>query len=109
MVNAAHDCADGGLYVTLAEMGMTANLGFDVATNSQFRKDAFLFGEVQGRVVVTVSSYMNAKFLAFIEDFNVPSEKLGEVSANDFVIDGESFGNVSFCKDIYDNALASNF
>jgi phosphoribosylformylglycinamidine synthase subunit PurL len=109
MINAAHDCADGGLFITLAEMGMTANLGFDVKTNSHFRKDAFLFGEAQGRVVVSVPNDMNAKFEAFVEGESVPCEKIGAVKDADFVIDSESFGNVSFCKDIYDNALASNF
>ena len=46
LVNAAHDCADGGLFVTLSEMGYPNNIGFDVATDSELRKDAFLFGEV---------------------------------------------------------------
>ena len=52
---------------------------------------------------------MNTKFLAFIEDFNVPSEYLGKVVASDFIVDSDLFGSVSFCKDLYDNALASNF
>ena len=109
LVNAAHDCADGGLFVTLAEMGMTANLGFDVNSNSKFRKDAFLFGEVQGRVVVTVSDELITDFESFTKDFDVPFENIGNVVDSDFIIDSESFGNVVFCKDLYDNALASNF
>ena len=43
-INAAHDCADGGLFVSLVEMALHSNLGFDVKTNESIRKDAFLFG-----------------------------------------------------------------
>jgi phosphoribosylformylglycinamidine synthase len=53
-VESAHDCSDGGLFVTLVESGMKNGLGFDISTDKNIRKDAFLFGEAQSRVVVTV-------------------------------------------------------
>ncbi|MGY8927264.1 MAG: AIR synthase related protein, partial [Flavobacteriales bacterium] len=49
-INAAHDVADGGLFVTLTEMSIPRELGFDIVTDSEVREDAFLFGEGQGRV-----------------------------------------------------------
>ncbi|MEY3439094.1 MAG: hypothetical protein RL265_1679, partial [Bacteroidota bacterium] len=55
LINAAHDVSDGGLYITLVEMSMPRELGFDIVTDSEIREDAFLFGEGQGRVVITVS------------------------------------------------------
>ena len=27
MINAAHDCADGGLFISIVEMAMSSNLG----------------------------------------------------------------------------------
>ncbi|MGB0424668.1 MAG: phosphoribosylformylglycinamidine synthase subunit PurL, partial [Flavobacteriales bacterium] len=42
-INAAHDVSNGGLYVTLVEMGLNNNLGFDIVSDSDVRKDAFLF------------------------------------------------------------------
>ncbi|MFM1932181.1 MAG: hypothetical protein RL226_1484, partial [Bacteroidota bacterium] len=47
-INAAHDVSDGGLYTCLVEMGLVSGLGFDIVSDSEIRKDAFLFGEAQG-------------------------------------------------------------
>jgi len=52
-IQAAHDVADGGLFVSLLEMAMPNGLGFDVVTDDDIRLDAFLFGEGQGRIVVS--------------------------------------------------------
>src|SRR5690606_11096507 len=35
LINAAHDCADGGLCVTLTEMAMPNKSGFDIVTHSE--------------------------------------------------------------------------
>jgi phosphoribosylformylglycinamidine (FGAM) synthase-like enzyme len=58
VVQSAHDVADGGLYIALVESAMPNGLGFDIETDSSIRKDAFLFGEAQGRVVVSVLRLM---------------------------------------------------
>ena len=63
LINAAHDCADGGLFVTLFEMGLNNGLGFDVITDSEIREDAFLFGEAQGRVVITLNEDSEEEFI----------------------------------------------
>ena len=52
LINAAHDVSDGGLYVTLVEMSLNRNLGFDIVTDSEIREDAFLFGEGQGGLLL---------------------------------------------------------
>src|SRR4030095_12633138 len=54
-IRSAHDLSEGGLFTTLCESGCTRELGFSVQTKSTIRKDAFLFGEGQGRVIVTVT------------------------------------------------------
>jgi phosphoribosylformylglycinamidine synthase len=63
LINAAHDVADGGLYVTLVEMSFPRDLGFDIVTDSEIREDAFLFGEGQGRIAVTTSEDQEDLFL----------------------------------------------
>ena len=40
--------------MTLCESSFNRELGFSIITKSDLRKDAFLFGEGQGRVVVSV-------------------------------------------------------
>lgn len=54
-VRSAHDCADGGLAVALAESAVFSGLGADVALPQVgARLDAVLFGEAQSRVVLSV-------------------------------------------------------
>ena len=46
MINAAHDCADGGLFVTLLEMAMNNDLGFDIVSDSEVSVGAIVSGDV---------------------------------------------------------------
>jgi len=55
MIVSAHDCSDGGLFITLLESSMTNGLGFEITSDKSVRKDAFLFGEAQSRVVISVA------------------------------------------------------
>ena len=56
LVQSAHDCADGGLAVSIAESAIHSNLGADVSLpETDARLDAVLFGEAQSRVVLSVS------------------------------------------------------
>jgi phosphoribosylformylglycinamidine (FGAM) synthase-like enzyme len=56
LIQSAHDVSDGGLLVTLAESAMPRGLGFNINPDRGIRLDAFLFGESQGRVVVSVKA-----------------------------------------------------
>jgi len=67
------------------------------------RTDAFLFGEAQGRVVVSVSAQNEAAFEALVQ--TVPFEKLGTVSKGDIQVNQHSFGNISLYKNIFENSL----
>lgn len=107
LINAAHDISDGGLWVTLAEMGMSSRLGFDIETPLEFRKDAFLFGESQSRVVVTVPERDKDAFLDFVLENKVPAMLLGHVTKGRFTIDGEEFGSVDEVAEIYNNAIGN--
>ena len=68
LVNAVHDISDGGLFVTLVEMSMPRELGFDIVMDSEIRDDAFLFGEGQGRVVVSVTEEEEEAFDTLAEE-----------------------------------------
>ena len=105
LVNATHDVADGGLYVTLVEMCLNRNLGFDIVTDSEIREDAFLFGEGQGRVVVAVSEDEEDEFLEYMISTKVNLTLLGHVTKGKMVVDDEHFSFVNEAKDIFENAL----
>lgn len=105
LINAAHDVSDGGLYVSLVEMSVPRELGFDIEADGEVRLDAFLFGEAQGRVVVTVSEDAEDEFIEYLATIDVPSTLLGHVTKGKLVVDGEHFGFISEAKDLYENAL----
>ena len=107
LVNATHDVADGGLYVTLVEMCLNRNLGFDIVTDSEIREDAFLFGEGQGRVVVAVSEDEEDEFLEYMISTKVNLTLLGHVTKGKMVVDDEHFSFVNEAKDIFENALGN--
>jgi phosphoribosylformylglycinamidine synthase len=54
LVTAVHDCSDGGAAVALAEMALAGNIGLHMTVVEQIPNPAaILFGEDQGRYVVT--------------------------------------------------------
>jgi len=105
LLQSAHDVSDGGLFVTLAESALHRNLGFSVKTDRRFRKDAFLFGESQSRVVVSVYPEHEAAFEKTLLGHNVSFELLGTVTASGLVVDGEEVLSTDEAKDGYDNGL----
>lgn len=104
-IQSAHDCADGGLFITLLESAMPRGLGFDISTDDTVRKDAFLFGEAQSRVIVSVKKEEEDRFIDLMMEAGVDFTYLGDVTGKDMLIDGESFGSVADAKKVFDTAL----
>ncbi|MDO9000665.1 MAG: phosphoribosylformylglycinamidine synthase subunit PurL [Bacteroidota bacterium] len=107
LIKSAHDISDGGLFMTLLESSMVNNLGFEIATDIAIRKDAFLFGEAQSRVVVTVSETNKLKFETELKKENVHFAKLGTVKGKDVIIDTVNYGTVSEYKHSFDTSIES--
>jgi phosphoribosylformylglycinamidine synthase len=81
-VHSAHDCSDGGLAVALAEcaiMNRTRMLGADVdlSTWSALPLRALLFGEAQGRVIVSTAAA--DVVLSTARTHGVPAQQIGRV------------------------------
>lgn len=106
LINAAHDCADGGLFTALIEMSFPNKLGFDIVTDSEVREDAFLFGEAQSRVVVGVSEDQEDDFIEFMMNQKVPYTLLGHVTKGKICVDEAPFGFLEDYRTVYDNVLA---
>ncbi len=105
LITSAHDVSEGGLFVTLCESAFVNGLGFTIKSNSNVRKDAFLFGEGQSRVVVSVATDTVTAFEAELANGVVPFEKIGTVSAQDINIDNENWSNIANWKATYDTAV----
>ena len=108
LVNAVHDVSDGGLYVSLVEMSMPRGLGFDIVSDADIRLDAFLFGEGQGRVVVSVTEEQEEAFVEYMVATGVNMTLLGHVTKGKLQIDEHHFGFISDAQTIYDNALGAH-
>ncbi|MFN8355483.1 MAG: phosphoribosylformylglycinamidine synthase subunit PurL [Spirosomataceae bacterium] len=106
LIVSAHDVSDGGLFTTLAESAMHRDLGFSIATDEKVRKDAFLFGESQSRVVVSVKPEKQIEFITFLQKSGVTFANLGKVTSDNYVIDGERIISSSEAKNLYSNSLA---
>ncbi len=104
-IRSAHDISDGGLFTNLMESAIAGNLGCNVETMETVRKDCFLFGESQSRVVVTVSPEKEDAFSNYLLNHNVSFSKLGEVFGKHVKIDEENFGSVAEWKTVFDNTL----
>ncbi|HON70964.1 MAG TPA: phosphoribosylformylglycinamidine synthase subunit PurL [Tenuifilum sp.] len=105
LIQSAHDISDGGLFIALLESAMPRNLGFDITTDAEIRTDAFLFGEAQGRIVVSVSPSRETQFIDFMVASKVPFSTLGHVTKSEIRVDDVSFGFVADLKKIYDSSL----
>ena len=85
-VTSAHDCSDGGLAVALAECCMTTRESMrgadaDLAVWSGLPLRALLFGEAQGRVVVSTAN--SSAVLETAKRHGVPARKIGTVNDGD--------------------------
>ena len=105
MIKSAHDVADGGLYIALLESAMPNNLGFNISSDDTIRKDAFLFGEAQGRVIVTLTSDEQEAFVEMLAASETEFSLLGTVTDGALIVDEESFGSVLEAKQVHLNVL----
>lgn len=105
LIQSAHDVSDGGLYTCLLESAMPKEFGFDISTDPTIRRDSFLFGESQSRVVVSVTKEQEDDFLSALFETEVDFSLLGEVRLSSIRIDNEGWGDIKDWKNRYENAL----
>ncbi len=105
VILSAHDISEGGLFITLLESAMAGKKGFEIETDPDMRKDAFLFGEAQSRVVVTVKGSKEDEFLNLVSELDVDFSCIGVVTSALIYVDKEKWGVASGFQDIYEGAL----
>jgi phosphoribosylformylglycinamidine synthase subunit PurL len=107
LIASAHDVSEGGLFVTLAESGFNRNRGFSITSNKAIRKDAWLFGEAQSRVIISADKKVAADVEAKLTALNFPFEILGTVTEGAISIDDENWDTIIAWKDKYDHAIGN--
>ena len=85
LLSAAHDCAEGGLAVALAEMCFGPHdegvAGIDVELDDDLEPAPLLFGEAQGRIVVACAADSVERVLEVARRQGVPATRIGTVTA----------------------------
>ncbi len=81
LVCSAHDCSEGGLAVALSEsaVGQEKPLGFEVRVDDPIAPVPLLFGEAQGRIVLSCDPDDVEAILEIADKHGVPAQSLGTV------------------------------
>ena len=96
-VKSAHDCAEGGLAVTLAESCICGKAAIgamiDLGKQENGRPEVTLFNESQGRVVISAAPENVDAVCTFAKENGVPAYLIGSVGGSDLTIqaEGEEF------------------
>ncbi|MGD1953406.1 MAG: phosphoribosylformylglycinamidine synthase subunit PurL [Leptolyngbyaceae cyanobacterium] len=68
-ITAAHDCAEGGVAIALAESAIGSNLGATITLpETKQRYDTLLFGEGGARIIVTVAPAHQSIWETYLQD-----------------------------------------
>lgn len=105
LVRSVHDISSGGLFVSLLESSIPLEFGFDITSDAEVRKDAFLFGESQSRVIVSVAPSKQDDFIDLLLNKSVPFSILGHVTKGEIRVDDESYGYISELKGMFESKL----
>ena len=94
LLESACPVSEGGLFMALLGSAMVNGLGFDIMVDDFFRMDSYLFGESQGRVVVTIDPAVDTEFKDLMMETKTPMVCLGEVTGGEILVDDHDFGKI---------------
>jgi phosphoribosylformylglycinamidine synthase subunit PurL len=109
LLRSAHDIADGGLAIALAECCITSEttvpLGARIELEGGFRPDALLFGESHARMIVSVRRRHLTRLREIARREDVPISVIGEVRGQRLEV-GDLIGiDVATLRDAWQNGL----
>ncbi len=108
IVKSAHDVSEGGIFISLLESSFASQLGFAVQIPAQFRKDVFLFGESQGRVIVTVSNEQLSQLESLCLQNGIDCLLLGNVASSELIVNNSCFGTIAEFGQLYYESIQNS-
>lgn len=104
----------GGLWATLIGSSIRSSAGFRVTSDFRYRKDAWLFGEKQSRILLSVKPEKEKEFLELVKgsrnmlsrEDNLGVEVIGTVWKDHCMIDNEVYCSVGEAQDMHADALS---
>jgi phosphoribosylformylglycinamidine synthase subunit PurL len=101
----AHDPAEGGLAIALAESAIEGGHGFAVTLAGDLPAHVMLFSESASRAVVSVAPEHEDALLAEAIDHGVPATRLGETGGSAVLFDGLFETSLQELREAYETAL----
>jgi phosphoribosylformylglycinamidine (FGAM) synthase-like enzyme len=86
LVQSAHDTAEGGIAVALAESCISGKLGAEIQLTEELRTDVNLFSESQSRIILSVSPEHAEKIKEMAKKQEVPIKEIGKVKGQELSI-----------------------
>jgi phosphoribosylformylglycinamidine synthase len=108
LVKSAHDTAEGGLAVALAECCITDRenlIGARINVSSDFRKDALYFGETQSRVILSNNPKDKAALVELADSMSIPLTVIGLVAGSNLIINEDVNLPLSELADLFSESV----
>ncbi|MBM7624342.1 phosphoribosylformylglycinamidine synthase subunit PurL [Sporohalobacter salinus] len=86
LVKSAHDCADGGLAVAVAESCIAGDIGAKIEIKSELSTAELLFSESQSRILVSTAKEDVAQLKEIAVKHDIPITELGQVTGERLAI-----------------------
>ncbi len=108
LLRSAHDCAEGGMLVALAECCLLGGWGVrcpELRPDGDLRLDAAFFAESQARFIVSAGSRAMPELQALARRHHVELELLGNVHGDRIVFDGQVDVGLAELREAWEGAL----
>ena len=104
LISAAHDISDGGIALAVAEMCLAGKCGAEVGNPSSLPAISFLFGEDQGRYLLSVPQAAVSTVLEQAVSAGVTAHEIGTFEGDFLALDG-TFIPLAALKEGFDTGL----
>jgi len=104
-LSACHDLSDGGLAVALAEMAMAKGVGAKVEALPAGPAHAVLFGEDQGRYLLSLPAGAAEAVVAEAKAAGVPAEVVGKTGGSELALPGEAAVSIAALRKTHESWL----
>ncbi|MGX1786318.1 phosphoribosylformylglycinamidine synthase subunit PurL [Bosea sp. NPDC055332] len=104
-LGACHDLSDGGLAVALAEMAMAKGIGAKIEALPAGPAHAVLFGEDQGRYLLSLPASTAEAIVAEAKAVGVPAQIIGKTGGSELALPGEAAVSIAALRKTHESWL----
>jgi len=102
-LDTVHDISDGGFLVALTEMSISGGIGVKIHLDEKDVSPNFLFGEDQGRYIISVPDELISDILRILESKNIFFQKIGKTSGTKIIINNSEEIEIKSLKKIHED------